>query len=166
MSAGEGHIGFSTAERALLTSVLDEIIPPSPDGTYPGAGALGVASTIEQALQPTPDALSAIVHGLADLEERARRRNRAGFTALTTEDRLEVLGDLLSADQAFFVTLIFHAYVGYYQQERVLAALGLEPRPPHPQGYEVPGTDLSLLDPVRRRPRLYRECGETGKGGG
>ena len=33
-------------------------------------------------------------------------------------------------------------------------ALGLEPRAPHPQGYEMGADDWSLLDPVRRRPRF------------
>jgi hypothetical protein len=164
MSTDPGDTGFSKDERALLTCLLDEIIPPSPDGKCPGAGALGVATTIEQALQHTPEARSGIVHGLTVLDEHARRRNPEGFAALANQDKLQVLSELLSADQAFFMTLIFHTYVGYYQQDRVLEALGLDPRPPHPKGYEMPATNLSLLEPVRRRPRLYRECGGPGKG--
>ena len=39
---------------------------------------------------------------------------------------------------------------------RVVAALGLEPRPPHPKGYEMGTDDLTLLDPVRRRGPRYR----------
>ena len=41
--------------------------------------------------------------------------------------------------------------------ERVIAALDLEPRPPHPQGFTMPENDLSLLDPVRARGRLWRD---------
>ena len=164
MSADRIDSGFSTDERALLASVLDEIIPPSPDGKFPGAGTLGVATTIEQALQHTPEVRSVIEHGLTVLDEHARRRNPEGFAALANQDKLQVLSELLSADQGFFMTLIFHAYVGYYQQDRVLEALGLDPRPPHPKGYEIPATDLSLLGPVRRRSRLYREYGDPGKG--
>jgi hypothetical protein len=160
MSVTRSEPGFSNDERALLAGVLDEIIPPSPDGKFPGAGALGLASSIEQALRHTPEAGSVIVHGLTVLDEHARRHNPEGFAALADQDKLQVLSELLSADQAFFMTLIFHAYVGYYQQDRVLEALGLEPRPPHPKGYEMQATDFSLLEPVRRRSRLYRECGD------
>jgi hypothetical protein len=48
--------------------------------------------------------------------------------------------------------------VAYYQAPRVVEALGLEARPPHPKGYEVELGDLTLLDEVRRRGKLYRDC--------
>jgi hypothetical protein len=40
----------------------------------------------------------------------------------------------------------------------VVEALGLEPRPPFPKGYEVPPNDPALLDPVRRRAPFFRSC--------
>ena len=40
----------------------------------------------------------------------------------------------------------------------VVEGLGLEDRPPYPKGYEVEAGDLSLLDPVRARPKLYRDA--------
>jgi hypothetical protein len=45
----------------------------------------------------------------------------------------------------------------YYRDDRVMRSLGLEPRPPFPKGFEVEQGDWSLLDPVRARPKLYRE---------
>ena len=45
----------------------------------------------------------------------------------------------------------------YYRDDRVMQSLGLEARPPFPKGFEVEQGDWSLLDPVRARPRLYRE---------
>ena len=44
----------------------------------------------------------------------------------------------------------------YYEDERVLLALGLESRPPFPKGHEVEQGDFSLLDAVRRGPPRYR----------
>jgi hypothetical protein len=35
----------------------------------------------------------------------------------------------------------------------------MEPRPPFPEGFEVEEGDWSLLDPVRARPKLYRDAG-------
>ena len=59
--------------------------------------------------------------------------------------------------QAFVLPLTLHAYTAYYQQRRVIEALGREARPPHPRGYEMEPNDLSLLEPVRHRPKLYRD---------
>ena len=61
-------------------------------------------------------------------------------------------------EQGFVLPLTFHAFIGYYQHPRVVEALGLEARPPHPQGYQVAPNDLTLLDGVRRGPKRYREC--------
>ena len=38
-----------------------------------------------------------------------------------------------------------------------MESLGMEARPPFPKGYEVEQGDWSLLDPVRARPKMYRE---------
>ena len=65
---------------------------------------------------------------------------------------------MATTQPAFLPSLTFHAYVAYYQDGRVALALGLEDRPPYPQGYDMPPNDLSLLDPVRERPKLYREA--------
>jgi hypothetical protein len=42
----------------------------------------------------------------------------------------------------------------YYRDDRVLRSLGLELRPPFPQGYALEQGDWSLLDPVRARPPI------------
>ena len=45
----------------------------------------------------------------------------------------------------------------YYRDDRVLRSLGLELRPPFPQGYVLEQGDWSLLDPVKKRaPSLRR----------
>jgi hypothetical protein len=45
----------------------------------------------------------------------------------------------------------------YYRDDRVLAALGMEPRPPFPKGHVVEQGDWSLLDAVRGRPKMWRD---------
>jgi hypothetical protein len=74
------------------------------------------------------------------------------FAALARPERQALL-----AEQSFVFPLTLHTYVGYYQTPEVVAALGLETRPPHPQGYAMEPNDLSLLDVVRRG-QFYREC--------
>lgn len=46
----------------------------------------------------------------------------------------------------------------YYRDDRVMRAIGLEPRPPYPQGFTVEEGDWSLLEPVRRRRRIWRDA--------
>jgi hypothetical protein len=45
----------------------------------------------------------------------------------------------------------------YYRDDRVFRALGLELRPPYPQGRVLEQGDWSLLDAVRGRPRMWRD---------
>jgi len=54
--------------------------------------------------------------------------------------------------------LLMLVYSGYYQEPRVVEALGMEARAPHPRGYEMEADDLSLLDPVRALGKRYRDC--------
>jgi hypothetical protein len=83
-------------------------------------------------------------------------RNDAAARSLT--EKLARLQALAQDAPAVFQALLVHAYGAYYTHPRVVEALGLPPRPPFPKGYDVPATDFSLLDPVRRRAKLYREC--------
>jgi hypothetical protein len=50
----------------------------------------------------------------------------------------------------------------YYRDDRVFRALGLEPRPPYPQGRMLEQGDWSLLDAVRGRPRMWRDSDGPG----
>lgn len=45
----------------------------------------------------------------------------------------------------------------YYRDDRVLNAIGVEPRPPFPKGHELEQGDWSLLDPVRKRAPFWRD---------
>ena len=46
----------------------------------------------------------------------------------------------------------------YYRDDRIVRSLGLEPRPPYPQGHVLEDGDWSLLDPVRARPPFWRRA--------
>ncbi len=142
---------------AILDDVLDAIVPPRDDVGLPGAGGLGVAAHIRAMLSKTPDFEPLIERGLQAVDEAARRRDPTGFGALSQADREAVLNEASESEPGFLPTLILHTYTGYYEHPRVLDTLGLEGRPPSPQGYTMEPTDFSLLDEVRKRPKLYRE---------
>jgi len=147
-----------TMNTQLLSLVLDELIPPRPDGRLPGAGTLGVGAVVEHAAAGTPELGQMLSQGLAGLDDVARRSGAEGFAALSPTARVVALRDMEQAEPMFLSTLLTLACVGYYSAEPVVAELKGSARPPHPLGYELESDDLSLLDPVRARGKLYREC--------
>lgn len=149
----EPNTSLSADQERTLASVLNEIVPPSANGRLPGAGEIGLASYIKGALPKVPELWSMVVQGLTDVDETAKARHSRRFADLSGPEKVALLNE-----QAFVLALSVHAYAGYYQHARVVEALGLEARPPHPKGYQMEPNDLTLLDPVRRRPKLYREC--------
>lgn len=140
------------ARLVVLSCVLDEIIPPSADGRMPGAGALGLAAGVVRMLQRRPGAVAALADALTALDAHDERP----FITLTRTDRHAALRSFAAQRPGFIEGLLVPTLASYYQSPRVLAALGLEPRPPHPQGHVLEAGDLSLLDAVRRRGKIYR----------
>jgi hypothetical protein len=142
--------------RSLLREVLDEIIPPSDDGSFPGAGELGVGERIEAALADRPEVGRLIQRGLASIRDLAERRSPSGFRGLSRSERVAVLREVEAAEPAIFGALVMQAYFGYYTDGRITDRLGVR-NPPQPDGYDLELGDLSLLDPVRKRPKLWRD---------
>ena len=141
-----------------LARVLDLLIPPSTDGRLPGAGELGLSCYVEELLAKTPAPRPLVAQGLAALEAAASDRGARGFAELPRHAQRALLDAHAKTAPAFAPTLLFQVMTGYYREPRVLAALGLENRPPFPKGHAVEESDFSLLDAVRRREKLYREC--------
>jgi hypothetical protein len=145
-------------QRRALGPLLDGYIPRSADGTLPSAGELGVAADLDEALQRVPAMHAMVVRSLAALDRLAEARGAARFTALAPEQQAEVMTELSCSEDAFPPMMMLYTFGCYYKHPRILAHYGLEARPPHPKGYEVAPTDLSLLDPVRKRGSIYRAC--------
>ena len=151
-------VPFSAAQRRVLVHVLDDLIPASADGRLPAAGQLGAGAYLDQSLNALPELKAMIAQGLDALDALARRHHEGGLDALSAEARAAVLLEHAGSEHSFPPILIMHAFAGYYQDPRILAVLHMPPRAPHPQVYEMEAYDFSLLDPVRWRGRLYREC--------
>ena len=157
MSEAVRESPFSEGEQRALSCVLDQIIPPSADAKMPGAGELGVVEYIERALQKTPDLQPTIADGLAAADALAVDRGARNFETLPETQRPQVLEELTTSHPGFLPSLLFHTYVGYYQDPRIAAALGMERHPPYPGGFSMEPGDLSLLDVVKKRPKMFRE---------
>ena len=146
--------GLNPRQREVLDAVLDAIIPPTPDGK-PGASEVGVSEYLRER---EPALLPALRKDLARLEEAAQGQHGTSFSEIDAARRDALLAALHAGEPGFLHALALAAVTCYYQNERVLRAIGVDPRPPFPRGHEVPAGDLSLLDAVRARGRLYREA--------
>jgi hypothetical protein len=132
----------------LLSLILDTLIPASPDGRMPGAGSLELADAVRA---ETAGATDVVAAGLAAAEER-------NFANHDDAGRTAVLREIESTQPAFIPTLFVPTCIAYYQHPEVLIGLGLEPRPPHPKGYDLDPGNLEALERVRRRGKRYRDA--------
>lgn len=147
----------SQIESRSLAAVLDEIIPPSADGRLPGGGDAVRAGLTDGTIASVPGLDVALQAGLSALEAAAAKRGAKGFVDLSRDDKLAVLNEVGTADAVFLPMAMFLAFASYYRHAPVLEAMNLEARPPHPKGHEMEPGDLSLVEPVRRRGKIYRE---------
>ena|SRR5580658_3889241 len=139
-------------ESRDLRCIAGMMIPASTEFDVPGAddatifadivGTMGRdLADVQQALR----ALSALAGGpFADLD--AARREPV---ALAFRERG-------GTAQATLSRVILQCY---YRDDRVVRSLGLEPRAPFPKGHTLEQGDWSLLDPVRARPKMWRDAG-------
>ena len=133
-------------QKAILTALLNTLIPPSDDGHLPGAGNLDLREFMNNVLNP--DFNRVVLNAISSLGEE--------FLALSTDarvDRVSALSNNLSEE---FAQLYTQALAVYYRQDAVLRGIGSREGPPFPRGNEVADGDMSLLDPVIAKPKHYR----------
>ncbi len=152
MSGGQGEGDKREQERETLLSLLDIIIPPSEDGRLPGADAVGF---IEYMYKENLDAW--IMAGVQSIHEEALGRYGAAFHNLEESLKMRIIEALRTRLFRFFSQLTMAVIKCYYQDDRVLLAIGAEPRAPFPLGFSLPDGDLTLLDEVYERGKIYRD---------
>jgi hypothetical protein len=139
-----------TAEQVRDLSVLaGTIIPPSATYGVPGADDERIFSDILRSLERDRDDVCRALAHLATLAG-------GSFADLRPERRTEVAAVFREAGGSPLGALVRVVLLCYYRDDRVMRSLGQEPRPPFPKGHVVEQGDWSLLDPVRKRPRMYR----------
>jgi hypothetical protein len=154
-ATGDHGLPLDDARRAALDALLDLIVPPLPARGLPGASQVGVQARLQgeaRALLPS------VLAGLDALETAARAAHGRGFVAIDEAQRLALADALRARDPGFLAAFALETVTCYYQDARVLEAIGVEPRPPAPQGYQVIPGDLELLAPVRRRGPIWRRA--------
>jgi hypothetical protein len=141
---------FLPAETRDLRCVAAMMIPASETFGVPGADDPAIFGDITASLGrdfgAVRDALAMLATlsggAFADLDETRRAAVAASFQARG------------GALPAALTRVILQCY---YRDDRVVRSLGLEPRPPFPKGHTLEQGDWSLLDPVRARPKMWRD---------
>jgi hypothetical protein len=135
---------------AVVDTLLpgDRGVPPLPTGT-----AAGVATKLEHLIAGRDRALRDVVlqaiASAARGEDAFVRADAGGRIASVRQVEVEMPGP--------FRALVALVLRDYYEAEMVLLAMGWRTEPPQPQGHLLPPFDEALLDPVKRRGRMWRE---------
>jgi hypothetical protein len=141
-------------QRALLTSILNRLVPAHDD--LPGAGDLDVGASIEASMAASSRLRRLLLEGLAEIAISSELFHRVPFVELDPTRQARVLEEIEKEHPAFFVALVEHTYRGYYTLAAVHQAIGHDSRPPQPLGHQLPPFDPALLDRQRGRLPFWR----------
>ncbi len=146
----DADTGLSAAELGALRAIAGAMIPADGGLGMPGADDPGIQADIVRSLGrdlvPVRAALAAIMTTAA-----------GGFAAMDPDGREALIERWFAGGgepAATFARVILGAY---YRDDRVLLAVGMEPRAPFPKGYALDQGDWSLLDAVRGRQAFWRD---------
>lgn len=137
-------------ERRALRIVAGLMIPASAQYGVPGADDATIFADIVASSRPLANVLKSVLAQL-DADANGRFLDDDAAARAACERLRRVRSVPLGALESLVVAC-------YYRDDRVMRSLGMEPRPPFPRGYEIEAGDWSLLDPVRARPKMYRDA--------
>lgn len=143
---------LSADQSRSLRCLAEMMIPASAEYGVPSAGDDAIFDDILQSLGRDVEHVIAVLRTLdamsagpfADLDPGRREALAARLRETGGEALMRLTRIILQC---------------YYRDDRVMRSLGMDVRPPFPKGFEVEQGDWSLLDPVRARPKLYRDAG-------
>jgi hypothetical protein len=138
-------------DAAFVSALLDLLVPAN--GDVPGAGSLGLAGDVAAGLRGDALLGPLVEPGLEAVRNAARSEHADGLAGMTQDARKAFLEGQVAGNPVLALGLLRYLYPAYYAQPQVLAAIGEEPRPPFPLGFEVESTDLALLEKLRARQR-------------
>ena len=139
-------------QARILIALLNLIIPPSEDGKMPGAADVGFFAYMHN-----ENLFPWIEEGLRSVVEESHNKYGQEFSALSGSEQTQLIDRLRRRLFRFFSRLTIQIIQCYYQHDHVLEAIGLEVRAPFPQGYLLEEGNLTLLERVYQRGKLYRE---------
>ena len=142
---------LTPAHRGDLRVIAGTMIPASAEFDVPGADDPAIQADIVATLGRDAVLVREALDQLARLAG-------SPLADLDPARREAVAMELRAKGGPAVATLTRVVLQCYYRDDRVVRALGLEPRPPYPKGHVLEDGDWSLLDPVRARPPMWRRA--------
>lgn len=149
----EVALSLSSSEHQDLHRIVGIMIPANPEYCVPAGNDSIIFS----------DILTSLGRDRADVAAAMAELNAFAGGAFTTLDdnRATAIADAFLASGTRAVAALGRVVLqSYYRDDRVLLALGHEPRAPFPKGYTLEQGDWSLLDVVRERQPFWRHARE------
>ena len=147
---------LTAAERRDLRRLAGFMVPASAEYGVPGADDETIFADIVRSLGRDENDVREALAMLQDMTD--------GDFAGLDDAKAEATAMLLLSHEDPVLTALGRAVLQcYYRDDRVMRALGREPRPPFPQGHVLEQGDWSLLDAVRGRPRMWRDASGGGR---
>jgi hypothetical protein len=143
---------LTQAQRDDLRALAAMIIPASSEYNVPGADDAAIQADIIATMGRDTDMVRAALDHLTRLAGKP-------LSGLDMASREAVAKEFRASGGTPAATLTRVVLQCYYRDDRVLRSLGLELRPPFPQGHVLEQGDWSLLDPVKKRPPALRRPG-------
>ncbi len=151
----QSQSGLDPEEQRVFCRLAGIMVPPSREYGVPGADDPIIFADIVRSLGRDE----------ADVRRLLREVQSSGdrpFCALDDGQAEAVAMALLGRGGRAAAAVGRCVLQCYYRDDRVIRALGLEPRAPFPKGHVVPPGDWSLLEAMRGRPRMWRDVDGTG----
>lgn len=138
--------GLTSQESSDLRRVAGLMVPASTEYKVPGADDPKILADIEKSIGRDMTEMKnalAVLAGIAEMDDA---------TAMAAAEAFRSKG---GAQVAAVERCVLQCY---YRDDRVVISLGLEARPPFPLGHTLEQGNWSLLDPVRKRPKMWRDA--------
>lgn len=139
------------AETAALRRIFAGMIPASTEYGVPGADDGNIFADI---LVTGRTMLPQIASALREMIEQDSQQEQTASNSAADDQAVAWFRRTHAEVCGLLVALAVQCY---YRDDRVMASLQMEARPPFPMGYELEEDDWSVLEPVRQRGPIYRD---------
>lgn len=147
MTATSATRPLTDTERAVLSAVMDRLVPPI--DALPGAGSMGLVPEVEAMSRQHVSFHRALIGLLDSLAVE-------GFTTLSGSTQDDEIGAFETTQPAMFNALLEVVYLAYYGDERVHRRIGWPTGALQPRGFELPPFDEAILEKARSRQPFWR----------
>jgi hypothetical protein len=143
---------YTQQEKRLLRRLAGSIIGASEPLNLPGADEENIFSELLRRVEREDKLRQGMVDFFAEFGgvETVANLDDTDFQALMEIVKIK--------QHMFLATVLVLVTQSYYQNSEVLRALNKHDGPPFPRGNDLEQGDWSLLDPVKNRVPLFREC--------